>query len=288
MNIKDLFESKKLVMSAEVFPPKQTGKLEVVVRALKSIQSVNPDFVSITYGAGGEGADTTADVATIATDALGLNSVAHMTAVNMTIEKLENQLEILSKKGIHNILTLRGDLADTSKFHDFNYANELASYISKNHPEFTLLGACYPEKHPESKNIENDIDNLKRKVDAGISLLVTQMFFDNQKYFDFLNITKQKGINIPITAGIMPIINENQIDRIVTLSNASIPNKLQKMFNENKNSPEFYKQGLEYAANQIQNLIDNGCKGIHLYTMNKGDVATFIFDKFKGDRTCNQ
>ena len=162
----DLFKHKKLVLSAEVFPPKKTGNLEGVIRALKSIKSVGPDFVSVTYGAGGEGADTTADVASIAIDAFGINTVAHMTAVNMTVGKLESQVEMLSRKGIENILVLRGDVCPTSRFFDFHHASDLAEYLSTRHPEFNLIGACYPEKHPEAKTLEEDIDNLKRKIDC--------------------------------------------------------------------------------------------------------------------------
>lgn len=284
MKTNELFLSKKLVMSVEVFPPKKSGTIESVVRALRDIQKVNPDFVSITYGAGGNGAETTADVASIAIDAFGLNAVAHMTAVNMTRTKLLEQLDILKRKGIDNILVLRGDITENSRFIDFHHANELAYFIKTIAPNFNLLGACYPEKHPQSKTLEEDIDNLKLKVDAGISHLITQLFFDNNKYYDFVNKVRASGITVPIDAGIMPIVNSNQVPRIVQLSGAEIPSSLTKMIEENVNSPDFYDKGIDYACNQIDDLIKNGCQGIHLYTMNRGDVAIKIFDRFKEAR----
>ncbi len=284
MKTGEIFSNKKFVMSAEVFPPKTSGSIEVVVRALKDIQKLNPDFVSITYGAGGNGAETAADVATIAHDAFDMQTVAHMTAVNMTEQKLEKEIEILRRKNIFNILVLRGDICDSSQFFNFRHANELALAIKKIAPEFNLIGACYPEKHPESKNIDEDIDNLKRKVDSGIEHLITQMFFDNEKFYTFLNKLKQQNINLPVEAGIMPIVNETQVSRIVALSNASIPQNLQTLFDENKNSPYFFEQGINFAIKQIEDLHQNGVDGIHLYTMNKGKVATRIFNHFEGAR----
>ncbi|HKL94287.1 MAG TPA: methylenetetrahydrofolate reductase [Clostridia bacterium] len=284
MKTKDIFATKKFVMSAEVFPPKKSGTIEGVVRALRDIQKANPDFVSITYGAGGSGAETTADVASIAIDAFGLNTVAHMTAVNMTRTKLIEQLEILDRKGIDNILVLRGDIAENSKFIDFHHANELAQFVKAVAPSFNLIGACYPEKHPESKTIEEDIDNLKLKVDSGVSHLITQMFFDNNKFYDFVDKALAKGITVPIDAGIMPIVNSNQVPKMVYLSNAQIPSKLTKMIDDNINSPDFYNLGMDYACEQIDDLIKHGCRGVHIYTMNRGDIALKIFDRFREER----
>ncbi len=279
----DLFKHKKLVLSAEVFPPKKTGNLEGVIRALKSIKSVGPDFVSVTYGAGGEGSDTTADVASIAIDAFGINTVAHMTAVNMTVGKLESQVEMLSRKGIENILVLRGDVCPTSRFFDFHHASDLAEYLSTRHPEFNLIGACYPEKHPEAKTLEEDIDNLKRKIDCGVTHLITQLFLDNDKFFRFLDLTSKKGINVPIEAGIMPMFSAKTLEHSVSLSDASVPAEFLKLKEENPDEKEFFERGISLAVKQIDSLIKGGAKGIHLYTMNKGEIAERILPKFKND-----
>ena len=279
----DLFKHKKLVLSAEVFPPKKTGNLEGVIRALKSIKSVGPDFVSVTYGAGGEGADTTADVASIAIDAFGINTVAHMTAVNMTVGKLESQVEMLSRKGIENILVLRGDVCPTSRFFDFHHASDLAEYLSTRHPEFNLIGACYPEKHPEAKTLEEDIDNLKRKIDCGVTHLITQLFLDNDKFFRFLDLTSKKGINVPIEAGIMPMFSAKTLEHSVSLSDASVPAEFLKLKADNPDEKEFFERGISLAVKQIDSLIKGGAKGIHLYTMNKGEIAECILPKFKND-----
>ena len=279
----DLFKHKKLVLSAEVFPPKKTGNLEGVIRALKSIKSVGPDFVSVTYGAGGEGADTTADVASIAIDAFGINTVAHMTAVNMTVGKLESQVEMLSRKGIENILVLRGDVCPTSRFFDFHHASDLAEYLSTRHPEFNLIGACYPEKHPEAKTLEEDIDNLKRKIDCGVTHLITQLFLDNDKFIRFLDLTSKKGINVPIEAGIMPMFSAKTLEHSVSLSDASVPAEFLKLKADNPDEKEFFERGISLAVKQIDSLIKGGAKGIHLYTMNKGEIAERILPKFKND-----
>lgn len=279
----DLFKHKNLVLSAEVFPPKKTGNLEGVIRALKSIKSVGPDFVSVTYGAGGEGADTTADVASIAIDAFGINTVAHMTAVNMTVGKLESQVEMLSRKGIENILVLRGDVCPTSRFFDFHHASDLAEYLSTRHPEFNLIGACYPEKHPEAKTLEEDIDNLKRKIDCGVTHLITQLFLDNDKFFRFLDLTSKKGINVPIEAGIMPMFSAKTLEHSVSLSDASVPAEFLKLKEENPDEKEFFERGISLAVKQIDSLVKGGAKGIHLYTMNKGEIAERILPKFKND-----
>lgn len=271
------------VFSAELFPPKRSGNLEGVIRALKGIKPLNPDYVSITYGAGGDGAETTADVASVAKDAFDIETVAHMTCVNMTEEKLDLQIEILKRKNIENILVLRGDVTENSRFYGFTHANELAFYIKKNYPEFNLLGACYPEKHPEANSLAEDIDNLKRKVDCGVSMLVTQLFYDNDAFYRFRDEVRAKGIFLPVEAGIMPIHSHKMVEKTVSLSNASVPEKLKKVI-ASETEEEIYDRGVEYAEEQIEDLLKNGVDGIHLYTMNRVDVATRIFERFKGVR----
>ena len=190
---------------------------------------------------------------------------------------------MLSRKGIENILVLRGDVCPTSRFFDFHHASDLAEYLSTRHPEFNLIGACYPEKHPEAKTLEEDIDNLKRKIDCGVTHLITQLFLDNDKFFRFLDLTSKKGINVPIEAGIMPMFSAKTLDHSVSLSDASVPAEFLKLKADNPDEKEFFERGISLAVKQIDSLIKGGAKGIHLYTMNKGEIAERILPKFKND-----
>ena len=185
------------------------------------------------------------------------------------------------KHGIENILVLRGDVCPTSRFFDFHHASDLAEYLSARHPEFNLIGACYPEKHPEAKTLEEDIDNLKRKIDCGITHLITQLFLDNDKFFRFLELTAKKGITVPIEAGIMPMFSAKTLEHSVSLSDASVPAEFRKLKEENPDEKEFFERGIELAVEQINALIKGGARGIHLYTMNKGEIAERILPKFK-------
>ncbi len=281
MKTTDLFKTKKPVLSCEVFPPKKSGTLEGVIRALAEIKKVNPDFVSITFGASGNGGMSTSDVASIALDAFSMSPVAHFTAVNMTKESVLEQLQILKKKGIENILVLRGDVVGDSAFYDFKHANELSTYIKETDDSFNLLGACYPEGHYEAKSIDEDIINLKKKVDAGVSHLITQLFFDNNKFYEFLEKLYKANIKVPVQAGIMPITGSSQIKRIVSMCGAEIPAKLAHLLAKYGDTPQFYDMGVGYAEEQISDLISRGVDGIHLYTMNKGEVATRIFNAIR-------
>lgn len=286
MKTTDLFLTKKPVLSCEVFPPKKSGTLEGVIRALAEIKKVNPDFVSITFGASGNGGMSTSDVASIALDAFSMSPVAHITAVNMKKENVLEQLEILKKKGIENILVLRGDVTGDSEFYDFHHANELASYIKKTDNSFNLLGACYPEGHFEAKSIDEDINYLAKKIEAGVSHLITQLFFDNNKFYEFLEKLYKANIKVPVQAGIMPITGSGQIKRIVSMCGAEIPTKLAHLLAKYGETPEIYEAGIAYAEEQISELISHGVDGIHLYTMNKGEVATRIFNGIK--KQCKQ
>ncbi len=283
MYIREMFENKKVVMSAEVFPPKKNGMLEGVIRALKEIKPLDPDYVSITYGASGSGGQTTADVASVVIDAFDMTAVAHMTAVNMTKELLEERLAMLTRKGVKSILALRGDIVEGSKFYDFRHASELAAYISERYPDFELLGACYPEGHPEAKSLDADLDMIKLKTECGVSHLVSQLFFDNETFYDFMEKAEKKGIMATVSAGIMPITSVQQVERIVSMCGVQIPTAFAKIC-ANYQGADLYNAGIDYAIGQIRDLIDHGVKGIHVYTMNKGDVARRIFDAFEGVR----
>lgn len=269
-------------LSVEVFPPKKEGQLEGIIRTLKGIRELEPDFVSVTYGANGSGSDKTADVASIALDAFGMNVLAHLTAVNMTKEKLEILIETYRRKNVKNLLVLRGDLVPDSKFFDFGHASELACYIKKNYPEFTLYGACYPEGHPEAKSLDEDIDYMQLKADCGIEAFITQLFLDNTTFYNFINKLKQRNLNYPITAGIMPIISQSQISRIASMCGTQVPSKFVKIVANNTDN--LYDAGVKYAIEQIEELINSGYNNIHLYSMNKSDIAKRVFEKFKDIR----
>lgn len=271
-------KSEKLCLSTEVFPPKKDGQLEGIIRTLRDIQKLNPDFVSITYGASGAGSDKTADVASVAIDAFDLNVIAHLTSVNMTIEKLESLVETYRRKNVKNLLVLRGDLVPESRFYDFRYASELAYYIKKNYPEFTLFGACYPEGHPEAESLDSDLDYLKIKADSGIEAFVSQLFLENSTFYNFMEKYAQRNINCPVCAGVMPIVSNSQISRIVSMCGVMVPKKFAKMVENNQD--DLYNAGVEYAIRQIEELIENGISNIHLYSMNKSDITKTVYEKF--------
>lgn len=272
-------KSDKPCLSVEVFPPKKEGHLEGVIRALKGIGESNPDFVSVTYGANGSGSDKTADVASVAIDAFGMKVLAHLTAVNMTIEKLEILIETYRRKNVKNLLVLRGDLTPDSQFFDFRYANELALYIKKHYPDFTLIGACYPQGHPESKDLDEDIDLMRLKADCGIEAFITQLFLDNDSFYHFMDKVNNKNLNYPISAGIMPIVNQSQISRVVSMCGAPMPSKFAKMVANN--TENLYEAGVQYAIEQIDELISKGYNNIHLYSMNKAEIAKKVFANFE-------
>lgn len=280
MKTSQIFKSKKLVMSAEVFPPKQNGNLEIVVRALKDIAKCKPDFVSITCGAGGRGGMTTADVATVAKDAFDMECVAHLTCVNADRESIVSQLETLKRKNVDNILVLRGDVTAEDRFIDFRYASELAQFVKLNYPQFNLIGACYPEGHFEAESLQQDIDNLKRKIDSGVTHLITQLFLDNDAFLRFRDRLSAANITVPVQAGIMPITSTSAIKRTVELSGASMPHRFTALAARFEGEA-MREAGLNYAIEQITELISYGVDGIHLYTMNKGDAAQRVFDGVK-------
>ncbi len=269
--------SDDLFMSVEVFPPKKDGHIEEVIRPLKEINLLKPDFVSITYGANGKGSDKTVDAASVAIDAFDLDVLAHLTCVNMTKERIDEFIETYKRKNIKNVLCLRGDITDDSKFYDFNHANELAYYIKKNHPEFTVFGACYPEGHPESKNKQEDIDVVKKKIDCGIEYFISQLFLDNSAFYAMRDSFAKNGIKAPLLAGIMPITQATQLARIENMCGAKAP---KRFVDEVVNCGNVYDAGIEYAISQITDLIQNGVTNIHIYTMNKADIVKKIFGVF--------
>lgn len=280
MKISEIFEQKKTVFSFEVFPPKKTSSIDSIYSKLGALAECKPDFISVTYGAGGGGASVlTADICKTIQDDYRIPSMMHLTCVNSSKESVEEVLKLIEEYKIENILALRGDIVpDLPRQTDFMHANELVTYI-KQRGDFHVSGACYPEGHPESDNMVDDILNLKRKVDAGAEHLVSQLFFDNNMFYEFQEKVRLAGIKVPIEAGIMPVVNKAQIERMVTTCGASLPAKFVKMMNRFEHSPEALRDaGIAYAIDQVVDLMSQGVDGVHLYTMNQPEVAKKISD----------
>ncbi len=284
MQIASLFEQKKPVLSFEVFPPKKTSSIETIYTTLDELQDLRPDFISVTYGAGGNAVDTaTCEIASAIKNKYGIEPLAHLTCVNATRTEIEQILNRLQTQGITNILALRGDInPDIPPKNEFHYASELVSFI-REHGGFHVSGACYPEGHITSDNLVADILNLRKKVDAGAEHLISQLFFDNNYFYTFLEKIRLAGITVPIEAGIMPVVNKAQIERMVTLCGASLPPKFTKMMQRFEHSPEALRDaGIAYAVDQIVDLISQGVDGIHLYTMNNAVIARRIHSSIAG------
>ncbi len=284
MQIANLFHEKKTVLSLEVFPPKKSSSIETIYSTLNDLQDLQPDFISVTYGAGGNAGDTaTCDIATVIRTKYNTPPLAHLTCVNYSKEEIDKILNLLEQNGIENILALRGDISpEITPKKEFRYASELVAYI-KERGGFHVSGACYPEGHIDSINPEEDIHHLKSKVEAGAEHLISQLFFDNSFFYSFLEKARGAGIKAPIQAGIMPVVNKAQIERMVTLCGASLPAKFTKMMQRFEHSPEALRDaGIAYAVDQIVDLIAQGVDGIHLYTMNNSLIAKRIYSNVAG------
>ena len=276
MKITELLKDRRLSISFEVFPPKVTSNYDSVKSATESIAKLKPHYMSVTYGAGGGTSDFTVSIASNIQNTYGVTTLAHLTCLSSSKDKIKGQLEKLKENKIENILALRGDIpkdADPNFKREYNYACELISDI-KAYGDFCIGGACYPEGHPESKNIDEDIRHLKEKVDTGCDFLTTQMFFDNSILYSYLYKIREAGITVPVIAGIMPVTNGNQIDRICNLSGTYLPRKFKNIVDKFGDNPLAMKQaGVAYATEQIIDLIANGVNYIHIYSMNKPEVA---------------
>ncbi len=279
MKICELFQMKK-VFSFEVFPPRRIDSVSIIYDTIEKLKGLNPDFISVTYSAGGSESNAdTFKIASAIKNNYGIESVAHLPSINHTKVEVLKILEDLRSAGIENILALRGDVNPSfSPKNDFKFASDLISFI-KEHGDFNIIAACYPEGHFESPSIIDDIRNLKRKVDAGANQLITQLFFDNNCFYSFRERAAIAGINIPIEAGIMPVVNKKQIERIVTLCRVNLPKKFLAIMNRYENNPEALRDaGIAYAVDQIIDLIAQGVDGIHLYTMNNPYIAHRIYE----------
>lgn len=280
MKIIDIINTGKPSLSFEVFPPKTSDSFESVKKASEEIATLSPSFMSVTYGAGGGTSKYTLQIAQNL-QSKGVTALAHLTCVNSTKEEVDLRLKMLKENGIENVLALRGDITPENQNRekwDYHYANELVSQI-KNNYDFCVGGACYPEGHPECDTQSMDIENLKRKVEAGCDFLTTQMFFDNNILYNFIYKLREKGINVPIIAGIMPVTNGKQIKRTCALSGSVLPQRFKAIVDKYGDKPEAMKQaGIAYATEQIIDLYANGINVVHVYSMNKFDVAKKIRD----------
>lgn len=282
MHIKELF-GKKTVYSFEVFPPKKTSPVDVIYDTLNELNGLNPDFISVTFGAGGSGNSKYALEIASKIKSSGITPMLHLPCINFTKAEIDAALSEAQERGIENILALRGDInPDIPPVGEFHYASDLINYI-KTKGYFDIAGACYPECHPDAENLIEDITNLRKKVEAGADHLITQLFFDNDSFYEFREKAAIAGINVPIEAGIMPVVNKKQIERMVTTCGASLPKKFVRIMTKYEHSPEaLCDAGIAYAVDQIVDLVASGVDGIHLYTMNKPYVARKISEAVSG------
>lgn len=279
--IAQLFQEKSCVFSIECFPPKQTTKFADMQQTLRRMKELHPDFVSVTYGAGGSaGGVSSVQVANFLKNDLGILPLAHTICMGSDREKMAVQLDDLRAVGVHNVLALRGDHTPLRpESPDFHHASDLMEFIRKTAPDMEFSGACYPEGHPEAPSLTADVANLLHKQQAGAVHLVTQLFFDNGKFYRFLNMARKAGITLPVSAGIMPIVRRSQIERTVALSSASLPSEFTRMVSRWQDDPaSLYKAGIDYAVHQLRDMIEGGADGVHLYAMNDADVAEAVYD----------
>lgn len=281
MKISELLSSEKIGISCELFPPKIGSQLANVKEVVKEMADLKPSYMSITYGATGGTSEYTVNIANEIQNVNHIPALAHLTCASSGKEKVHEVIEELKEAHIENILALRGDIPENADFtlqRDYKYASELI-YDIKTQGDFCIGGACYPEGHPEAKTMEEDLIHLKDKVDAGCDFLTTQMFFDNNIYYNFMYKVLQKNITVPVIPGIMPVTNSGQIKKIISLSGNMVPPRFKAIVDRFADNPSAMRQaGIAYAAEQIIDLIANGVNHIHIYTMNKPGVAGEIFN----------
>lgn len=275
-------QKRNFKFSLEIFPPKKDSDIKTIYDTLDELKDLNPDFISVTYGAlGSLNNNKTVKIASDIKNQYEIESVAHLTCVGLKKNDCDIILNELKNNNVKNILALRGDLVPGIELGDFKYANELVSYINE-FGGFNVFGACYPEGHLEAASLDEDIYNLKNKVDCGVKSLITQLFFDNKHFYKFQKMALEKGITVPIEAGIMPITNKKQIEKMSNTCGASIPDSVQLLLDKYGDNPEqLREEGIKYAVEQIKDLINHGVYGIHLYTMNSPYIAKKIYEQIK-------
>ena len=284
MKIIDLLNQNKPSLSFEVFPPKSETTFESVKSATEEIAKLRPAFMSVTYGAGGGTSQYTLDIAKNIKSLYGVPTLAHLTCVSSTRDTVKQKIDEIKAAGIQNIMALRGDIPDSLKDSDrttwdYKYAINLIYELKSANQDFCIGAACYPEIHPESATQKDDIKRLKEKVDAGVDFLTTQMFFDNNLLYNFLYKIREAGITVPVIPGVMPITNANQVERSIKLSGSFMPQRFKSLVDKFGYDPDAMKQaGIAYATDQIIDLYANGISNVHVYSMNKPDVAAKIQD----------
>ena len=277
MKIIDILNQDQITLSFEVFPPKKIEKYDSVQAATEGVAALHPSFMSVTYGAGGGTSEFTLNIAKNIRDKYGVEVLPHLTCVSSTKAHVHEMIQKFKEYGFENVMAMRGDIPEGgAPYDDYHYASELVADI-KSQGDFCIGGACYPDGHVECAHKDDDIKNLKRKVDAGVDFLTTQMFFDNAEFFNFLYRLREQDIRVPVLAGIMPITNQKQLGRSVALSGTTVPTRFKEIVDKFGEHPEAMKQaGIIYATEQIIDLIANDVKHIHVYSMNKPDVAAAI------------
>jgi methylenetetrahydrofolate reductase (NADPH) len=287
MKLSEIYKSTVPVLSFEVFPPKPEVPLENVMRLIGSLKQYSPSYISVTYGAGGSSRGRTIEIASRIKQEHGLEPVAHLTCVGQTCGEMDRILAELKENGVSNVLALRGDPPREQPEFDFlrgefKYASELIEYI-RSRGSFGIAAAAYPEGHRDSRYIDEDWENLKLKVDSGVDLLVTQLFYDNRLFYHFRDTVRKMGITVPIVPGVMPIFNSRQIRRILSLCGASMPPYVFMMLDKyGESDQDMYRAGVEYAIHQIQDLMSEGVDGIHLEVMNRPELAEDVLKGLSG------
>lgn len=290
MRIAELFRRKNAVWSFEVFPPKAQSGMDGINATLAELADLAPDYVSVTYSAGGSRNAHTAEVAR-KVRALGMEPLAHITCVNSTRQEVLSALENLKASGVENVLALRGDRVEGATSSDFRYASDLISFINSNGFDFDVSAACYPEGHPESESMLAGVRHLKEKVDLGVTHLNSQLFFDNDDFFRFMDMVRLAGIDVPVQAGVMPLVKASQFGGIVKMTAAKIPSKMSRMYARFADDPEsLCEAGIAYATDQIIDLLSGGVDGVHLYIMNNAYVARRITQNVRPflDKLCSE
>lgn len=283
MKIIDILKNKRVTLSFEVFPPKTADAVPTALAAAEAIAALYPDFMSVTYGAGGGTSDFTVHIASAVKKTYGVEVMPHLTCLSSTKEKVTETLQDYKEAGFETIMALRGDVpADGTRKNDFEHATDLMKQIKSFDSSMSLGGACYPEGHPESPSLAADIENIRSKVDAGAQFLSTQMFFDNSLFYSYLNRLHAAGIDVPVLAGIMPITNKRILTRSLAMSGTAVPARYIAMVDAYGDSPEAMKQaGIAYATEQILDLYANGVRNVHVFAMNKPDVAKAISENIR-------
>ena len=284
MKIIDILKKEQMSLSFEVFPPKKETSYESVRMATEKIAALKPAFMSVTYGAGGGVSQYTIDIAKNLMEKYDVPMLAHLTCVSSDKAMVQDRIAAMKEAGIENVMALRGDLtpelmeSDRSKW-DFRYAIDLVRVLKESGVDFCIGGACYPEVHPESRNQKEDIQHLKEKVNAGVDFLTTQMVFDNNLFFNFMYKLREAGVTVPVLPGIMPITNANQVERAIKLSGSFMPQRFKSLVDKFGSDPDAMRQaGIAYATDQIIDLYANGITNVHIYSMNKPEVAEGIIN----------